>query len=39
MNKLALGTAQFGFDYISNKYGQVKLSEVKKIFNLAKKIK
>ncbi len=38
MNKLALGTAQFGFDYgISNKYGQVKLSEVKKIFNLAKK--
>ncbi len=38
MNKLALGTAQFGFDYgISNEYGQVKLSEVKKIFNLAQK--
>lgn len=35
--RLALGTAQFGLDYgISNKNGQVKKSEIKKIIQIAK---
>lgn len=37
MNKLALGTAQFGFKYgIANLEGKVKISEVNKILELAK---
>ena len=37
MSKLALGTAQFGFDYgISNIKGQTNFSEIKKILKLAK---
>ena len=40
MNKLALGTAQFGMNYgIANKFGKVSLLEVKKIIQLAKKNK
>ena len=36
MNKLALGTAQFGLDYgISNQSGKINLSETKKIFKFA----
>ena len=39
MNKLALGTAQFGFDYgIANSQGQIKSSEVNKILKLAKNL-
>ena len=37
MNKLALGTAQFGFKYgIANLEGKIKISEVNKILELAK---
>ena len=37
MNKLALGTAQFGLKYgIANQKGQVKFSEAKKILKFAK---
>ena len=40
MSRLALGTAQFGLDYgVSNQSGQIELSEIKKIFKLAKKNK
>jgi len=36
MNKLALGTVQFGLDYgITNASGKVPLSEVEKILKLA----
>jgi len=38
MNKLALGTVQFGLDYgISNTNGQVSLAEAKKVLKLAQK--
>ncbi len=38
MNKLALGTAQFGLDYgVSNQSGKINLSETKKIFKFAQK--
>jgi aryl-alcohol dehydrogenase-like predicted oxidoreductase len=38
MNKLALGTVQFGLDYgISNTSGQVSLEEAKKVLKLARK--
>ena len=38
MNKLCLGTVQFGLNYgISNKGGKIKFKEAKKIFNLVKK--
>ena len=37
MNKLSLGTVQFGLNYgISNKGGKVKVEEVRKILELAK---
>ena len=37
MNKLALGTVQFGLDYgISNIGGQVSLEEARKVLKLAK---
>ena len=40
MNKLALGTAQFGVNYgISNNSGKIKLLDAKKILRLAKKEK
>ena len=36
--KLAIGSAQFGLNYgISNNSGKIKLSEVKKILDTAKK--
>lgn len=39
MNKLALGTVQFGQKYgVSNKIGQVSFDEVKKVLKYAKKI-
>ena len=38
-SKLAIGCAQFGFDYgVSNKQGQTTLEEVKKITDLARKL-
>ena len=38
MNKLSLGTVQFGLNYgISNKGGKIKFKEAKKILNLAEK--
>ena len=40
MNKVALGTVQFGLDYgVANEAGQVSLEEVKYILSLAKKNK
>jgi len=40
MNKLSLGSAQFGLDYgIANQSGKTKFKEVKKILKLAKKSK
>ena len=40
INKLSIGTAQFGFDYgICNKNGIVSKKEVKKIFDFSKLVK
>jgi len=40
MSKIALGTAQFGMSYgIANKYGKLKLQDIKKIIEFAKKKK
>ena len=37
MSKLALGTAQFGMNYgIANKYGKIKIEDIKEIIKLAK---
>lgn len=37
INKLSIGTAQFGLDYgIANKYGKISKSEVERILNFAK---